>query len=379
MPFCTNCGNQNPDTAKFCTTCGSALVQSTNKFEKSVTPQSQQVSVQPSELQKNFDEVIETIKRLATEHKKIIIGVLGLIVVFIVVYNLFLKANPTADAKKIASSYCDCSTKYTDALNKVNEDFIKSFSSNNFKKRQEARNKLQELQNPINISNNECNNMAQANYTELRNKYITNGEQLEKFDFAFSSQQGACNPGNQSKLSILYSEIEGKIKTIKEQGPGLEKIKGDLIGKEIPGSRFTYLSEFEKCTIIDSIETPDRLEYRVRLNMIWLPQNLHTETEVMIIYLANENGWYFSSVSMPDMFYKNIIPANLWIKISLLNNCTMHWDDNQKLVWKTSETGQEMNTGPDETDIVLPYSNIYWVKSREGHDITVKFKYTPIN
>ena len=307
-----------------------------------------------------------------------IIIVLALAVCGIILWLIF-KADPVSDAKKAVSAYCNCSEKYYDGTIKADEDFVNSFRPNNFKNRQEARNKLQELRNAVSAISVDCNGKAQANYTEKRNKYLTDAEQLKKFDFTYGSLLGTCNSGNQSKLISLNAEIENKISTIKVPGPDIKKIESDLIGRGIPGWQFTNLSIFEKCEILSNIEAGERLEYRVRLNLTWPPDNLHAETEVIVAYVASENGWDFNSVTMPDTFYKDLIYANSWIRIAVLNNTNINWDNSEKLVWKTSENGNEINTGPDQIGATIPYSRIYWIKSREGHDITVKFTYAALN
>ena len=57
----------------------------------------------------------------------------------------------------------------------------------------------------------------------------------------------------------------------------------------------------------------------------------------------------------------------------------MHVDDNQKLSWKTYDWSPEIKTGPDARNVTLPNSNTYLVKSREGHAVTVKCTYRPLN
>ena len=38
MPFCTNCGHKNPDDARFCSQCGTRLVDATDGAPTTTTP-----------------------------------------------------------------------------------------------------------------------------------------------------------------------------------------------------------------------------------------------------------------------------------------------------------------------------------------------------
>ena len=168
----------------------------------------------PIQQTNNFD-----IGEWFSKNNKIVISIVGIAIIVFGVYYFFIKHDPVKDAKNATSAFCDCSTKYNDAMIKANEEFIKSFDSYNFKKRQEARNKLQELQNAVNSENSNCNSVAQQKYSEKRNRYLADKELLEKFDFAFIAQSGSCNPANQGKHSTLSVEVENKISSIKDPPP----------------------------------------------------------------------------------------------------------------------------------------------------------------
>lgn len=344
--------------------------------DKSVSQPQVQAVVQPSQQTGGFD-LAEWFK---TNSKKVI-GAVASILVLYGAYYFFLRHDPEKDAKKAATAYCDCSEKYNDGMIKADEDFISSFGSNNFKKRQDARNKLQELQNPVNTANSECQGKAQTNYTELRNRYLTNQEAIQKFDFAYSAQQGVCNPSNQSKLSSMYSQLDEKIKTIKDPEPDIEKIKTDLIGQKIPGWTFSYLNEFKAAEIMNTTKGTDRLEYQIKFNLIDNGKNSEHDCEVMVVYQQNDNGWYFDNVRMNYITYMNTFYPDRYSRIQPLQNCRWNADNNYRMSWKTSDWAyaSEVITGPSEGAKTLPNSNTYYIKSLTGSEIQVKFTYRPSN
>lgn len=254
-------------------------------------------SINPIQQTNNFD-----IGAWLGKNIKIILSVFGVLAVLFGIYYFFLKPNPTKDAKNVAAAYCDCATKYNDAMIKANEDFIKSFDSYNFKKRQEARNKLQELQNVANSDNSNCNNAVQQKYNEKRNKFISNKELLEKFDFAYNAQSVMCNPSNQSKLSSLYTEIENKISSIKVSEPDIEKVKRDLLGHKIFASdnyhnwNFAYLEEFKNVTILNSSISSTYLELRIDMDLSDYKTNEPFKANVIVTYTLNGDEWVFDNV-----------------------------------------------------------------------------------
>ncbi len=331
--------------------------------------------ISPPQVQTGGFDLAEWLKK----NSKKVIGAVVSIVVLYGAYYLLLRHDPVSDAKKIAATYCDCTTKYNDALVKADEEFVKSFDTYGFKKRQEARNKLQELQNSVNTEYSTCNTAAQQKYNDLRNRYTAEKEMLSKFDFAYNSQSGTCNPSNQSKLTSSYSDVENKINTIKDPTPDIEKIKGDLIGNKIPGWSFDYLGEFQKCEISNTNETPDRLEYNLQMTMLDQRNNNTYPTEVIVTYLMGSDGWVFSKVNFLSISYTFTAPVNDWLHITILQNCNYNRIDNgHKYYVKNPCTGETIEQGPDVSNVGLHCNDIY-LKSREDSPVDIVLKYTPAN
>ncbi len=319
------------------------------------------------------------LRKIIVKNKMPIIIVLALAVCGIILWLIF-KADPVSDAKKAVSAYCNCSEKYYDGTIKADEDFVNSFRPNNFKNRQEARNKLQELRNAVSAISVDCNGKAQANYTEKRNKYLTDAEQLKKFDFTYGSLLGTCNSGNQSKLISLNAEIENKISTINDPEPDIEKIKSDLIGKKIPGWNFDYLGEFQKCEITNTNKTPNRVEYNLTMTMLDQRNGNTYPLAVVITYMQNDQGWYFNNMKMIYIEYKNTAPLNNWLAVTPLQTCTYKIIDNGQRYWvQDGSYGQKYKGGGSDADQYYLRSPQIFLMSREDHPVDLVFRYTPNN
>ncbi|MBP7269168.1 MAG: hypothetical protein KBA16_06360 [Bacteroidia bacterium] len=313
------------------------------------------------------------------KNKKVIIGVLSSAIVLYVGYYFFLRHDPFKDAKQSAASYCECSTKYNDAMIKAYEEFVKSFDSYGFKIRQEARSKLQELQTSVNNENATCQSAAQQKYNELRNRYITEQEMLSKFDFAYNAQSGSCNPSNQSKLTSMYSKVESKISTIKDPEPNIEKIKSDIIGQRIPGWNFSYLNEFKSADIINTTRGSDRIEYQIKFHLRDDVANSEHDCEVMTVYLRGDQGWYFNNMRMLYITHSNTAQVGTWRSVTPLKNCSYEIIDNGQKYWvQDGAWGNKYKGGPDGDQFYLRSSQIN-IASREDHPIDLIFKYTPNN
>jgi hypothetical protein len=324
---------------------------------------------------KNGTVAAEWIKR----NKKAVSIAAASIVILYIGYYFIIRNDPGKDAKKAAAASCDCTKRYNDGMISVYEEYIKSFGTYGFNKRQDARNKLQEMQNPIIAASNKWNNEARQKYNELRNKYVSKYESLNEFDLVYSTESGNYTPDSQSKMSSLYSDIENKIRSIKDPEPDIEKIKSDLIGKQIPGWNFSYLSEYKSAEIENVTRGNDRNEYKMKLHLKDETKNTEHDCGLMIVYLQGEQGWFFADFKMLFITYTYLVSNNEWTSISLLPNCQMSVSDDQKLSWKTYIWSSEIKTGPDARNVVLPNSNIYSVKSREKRPVTIKITFRPNN
>lgn len=230
------------------------------------------------------------------KNKKSIFAIGSGIMLLLLIYIFFIKNNPDKDGKNSAMNYCDCSDQYNKDLNKAKEDFIKSFDSYNLKNRKEARDRLNEILVPINNVFAECNKKAKTKYEYLRARYNKDNSSLKKFDNSYSEYKSNYKLTEPTDLAI-NSKVNIKINTIKEKEPDSEKIKKDLLGKKMSGWSFDYLSEFKKFEILSTINNNDKLEYRIKLELLDEKKNTYHKAEIIVKYLMSDDGWILNSIS----------------------------------------------------------------------------------
>ena len=106
MAYCNKCGKTNPDTAKFCTTCGTILsnIQFTN----------------PGKL---------PIKKSSGKKAWMIFALVALVGLCIAAYFLFLQKKPENDAAQNSKEYNQTTGKYTYTSQKLlTDDDVKNMS-----------------------------------------------------------------------------------------------------------------------------------------------------------------------------------------------------------------------------------------------------------
>lgn len=300
-------------------------------------------------------------------------GALGLI--FIAIWLIFIKDYPKRDAKKLAVELCDCYSTYEKETEEAYKNFINDFENQNYIKRNDARTNLNSITNPINSKKYKCVELINNKYNSLSHKF--DYKDRSKFETAYIESQNNCSNTNNPAISSLYSDIEKKIETIKDPEPDINKIKEDLIGQKIPGWNFSYLSEFKDIKITNTTKGNDRLEYKIQMKLLDESKNSEHDCEVVVIYNRSYNGWNFSNVKMNYITYINTFYPDKWTQITPLKNCRWNCEDTYKIVWKTHSYGREIISGPDAKGVTLPNSNSYYVKSREGKEVNVKFTYRP--
>lgn len=312
---------------------------------------------------------------------RIVAGVLAVLLILVLVYFFFLKHNPLKDAKRISAAYCDCTEQYYEGLIGIKDNYINNFSSFNFQKRFEARDKLVELQKPVEAAYAECNNRVNAKYSKLRERFISDEANLEKFDLMYNELQENCNPPNQAKMFETSNEIEGIISSVKDPGPDIEEIKADLIGETVPGWQFDALSEIQKATIVKATYGSDMLEYIIDLKLSGInnPETDIHDAQILVTYYLDDEGWYFDDLREIYITYTNRAEVGQWKRVVPLRGCSYEIFDNGKRYWiQDGSNGPKYQGGPDRDPFTLHSTEIF-LMSREEEAIDLIFKYTPMD
>lgn len=164
------------------------------------------VSVNPIQQTNNFD-----IGEWFNKNKKLVVGFVGLAIILFGVYYIFLKHDPATDGKNIAISFCNCNKDNTNNQIKIYEDFISNYDNYIKNGRVSAISLLESKLKPVNEEYQACQEENQLKYSQLKEKYVTEKEKLEKFDFAYNAQQGLCQNEGQTRLNELFVQVQGLI------------------------------------------------------------------------------------------------------------------------------------------------------------------------
>jgi len=381
--FASGRSTTNLVTSKSDNTTGEPISENQNSPQPLATANYTRPQVNINLPKVNWDSTFAKVKSFLSKYKVVLLSGAGVLIAFLIVYNLFIKAEPVKDAKNLAKNYCACSEE----LNRNNlaslQSYSNEFDSKKFKSRTDARNSLNNILQENQTKYSNCTQSANVKYTERLADYNAKGGQnTYTFQQTYSSISNACTNANSSDVVALQSQIDEKIKSIIDPEPDIEKIKADLIGQEIIGWKFSYLNEYKSAEILNTAKSNDRIEYQVKFNLIDNTTNSgEHDCEVMVVYVQNEYGWYLSGVNLNYIVYTNTFYPDKYVQITPFQNCKWNADNNYKMSWKTSnwEYAEETVTGPDQGATTLPYSTTYFIKSLEPQEIKVRFTYRPNN
>jgi hypothetical protein len=378
MKKCPKCENQYVDEYEFCLKDGSTLVFVSNQNS---LPANQSRNSSNSKVTESLTNLFELVKNnggltayewLRT-NKKIAAGIGFSFIVLFSAY-LFLKPNPQSDGQKIGASYCRCSEIYNDAVIRANIEFSNYFAANKFPARQDARNKLNDIQSIANKENDECQNKSAELYDNLRNKYQNNPQSLQDFDSGYGLFN--CELTNENELTAASNDVEEKILSIKDPIPDITRIKTDLIGHSTNWWNFDALSEFQNSEILTTNTTEERVEYKIKFHL--KGSTSEHDAEYLVSYSKEEDDWYFDSVKTIYFTYTNTAKVNEWTRVQPYPKSNYAIVDNGHQFWiQDGQNGVRYKGGVNGDTYSLKSSEIF-IMSRETQPINLVFKYTPI-
>lgn len=163
--------------------------------------------------------------------------------------------------------------------------------------------------------------------------------------------------------------------------PGIEKIKSDLIGHQVPGWSFDKPSEFQKAVITSIARTDQSIEFRTEFEL--QPFNAKDQTlynlQVIVTYLIGEDGWYFYKVEEISFSFEPVIPPGKPVRVASIKGCRLMPDDKATLFWTSKGWDYEIISGPKFAGIALPYAEIYEVRSKSKQTVKTRVTYKPDN
>jgi len=214
-----------------------------------------QATVSTAPQTSNFD-----IGEWFSKNKILFIGIVASGIILFVVYYFFIKHDPTKDGQTVAIAYCDCAKEQTEQQIKVYKDFIANFDSFKFTRRRVAQATLDSLLKPISATTQKCQEKAQADYTRLKERYVTDKEQIEKYDYAVNAQQQLCKDEKQTILSDLSTQVQNKYNII----PDLEADVNTILANKYD-SKYRVTTDKDRNWDkyeFDNFVTPERKKFQ---------------------------------------------------------------------------------------------------------------------
>lgn len=365
--FCTKCGTKITDGNKFCVNCGNPL-----------NSQRQLVKESRSIQDVDFYPLINFVnqQKLKLLISTVILGGLYLS------YYFFLKPNPEKLAKEVAQMSCDCYKNYDEAVLKIETDFSAAFKAEKYTKRKDAETEQTQLTDAEDVKLENALKEATAKEQEYRMKFQNNQKELLIFESMLQTQKAACNRETQPKLIAIKDEIANKIKAIKDPEPDEDKIKADLIGRELLGQKFEFLSDIQSLSIQNKTRNGNYCEIQVNITTTSSDKKeTNNYNNVTISYTLNEDGnWYLQNLDCRTFVY-NIQVVNVWKKVNLPSGVSYTINTYDKKGWIKEDTWFPTNykIGPDSDKPQL-HSNVIYLASRENNEeILISLNFTKTN
>jgi hypothetical protein len=240
---------------------------------------------------------------------------------------LFACFSPESDGIKAAKKYSDCERELTELRIKYYSEFINNFSSYHFQTRIEARRKMQEITDKINVQYNISLEKAERYYHEVSGKYTTNKERNNIFQYAFQGYRDN-RLSTEDTIVSLMSHIDNLIYTIIPNKHDIQNLKNDLVGRKISEGPDGYRGQnwYWEIKSANEIEITEYQniedignDYKVNAKLILHGENSDYMADVIVYYvLRNYDDWTIDVIETKNMQivqthkYNNFITVNLW-------------------------------------------------------------------
>jgi len=218
MKKCKNCNVKYPDEKKFCKTCGEPLIE-----------------IHEIDSEEIVKKVLFDSSNWFRRNIKNFIGIIAFLVASYAVYFFVLRHDPIKDANKLEAAFCNCFEKYNEELIKVNQNYLDSLDSYNFKTWGDAIVKLRSAQFQAQIDFSQCTKKATNKIIETKARYSSNEEDLRKFLGALRPAN-TCVCSNEGKLASTNKEVDRKLRDISEKEiPNQGSMSKSAIEQQIQG------------------------------------------------------------------------------------------------------------------------------------------------
>lgn len=302
----------------------------------------------------------------------------GIALISVVLIFVWLRSVSVERAgEDLANAQCECLQAYDESIIEKYDLFQKELNQKKFVYRQLARDRLNALTQGLNEERERCLLEVSNKYQAVSENYRLNRVDLNKFEAAYNDKVTECWNALSNGVSNRLAIIENDINAIPDQEPDIDRIKEDLIGRQVFGWNFEDLSEFQEVKVLQVTRENNKLYYKLSLKLKSLNSNTLHDAEMDLTYVNNEMNWHINETNVLFITYDYLAVVDSWGRIDLLDNCRCDILDNGKRYWaQDGLTGTVYKGGVGGEPFNLTGSYIF-IQSREDTDVILTFKYYP--
>ena len=236
-------------------------------------------------------------------------------------------SSPESDGIKAAKKYYDSERELAELRKKEYSEFIKDFNSYHFQTRIEARRKVQEINDNINVQYNNSLQRANQYYLELSSKYSTNERRNNVFQYAYNGYRDTNLP-NDDTIIALMAQIDNLILTIIPPRHDIQDLPNDLVGRKISEGHDGYRGKGWNWEVTSASQVETLIYQNVenvgadyKANAILILHGEYTDywADIIVYYiLRNYDDWTIDVIEtkimqiMRTYKYDNFITERKW-------------------------------------------------------------------
>lgn len=228
---------------------------------------------------------------------------------FFILFNTLYLHSPSHLGKNIASKYNNCENDFNKSILKNYESFLTHFEGYRFSKQQQANTKLDSIFIACSYSKNEVSLKIDKQVADIKVKLKNNNEKYKAFQQAFSDNFKNGNSGEiLEKIDQVKKILQDKISKINDPKPDIERIKMDLIGKQLSSWTFVNISEIQSVTIISSANLDKDLVVFFSTDLKDFRSGKIFFALIKIQYHYTEGQWIFNNIT--EVYYSAVPSVN---------------------------------------------------------------------
>lgn len=327
----------------------------------------------------DWAEKWEIVKRFILKYK-IYLGALVLLgALLIAVYYLFLKADPVAEGKEMAAMVCACHDEHVQRKTDTLNVFINRMKTNEFVRRQQAREALTVIVDRCDREHTQCLQHAEQTFKSRYVEYAAHDEEdAGIFMETYSTLTSNCG-SDEGQLNEPRSEIDRLIAMIQDPVPDAVQLKMSLVGQQVTAIGVIALSDLADTgmEILSQEQVGDHIEYLVALT---LGPDAYAETrhcKLRMSYDLGNYGWQLTSSRWEEIAFTYRIYPDRYFEFPRVAGLPMTYEIDHKLSWRFTDwwSSTYLVTGPNEPRVEIPTREKYAIKSLEDRDVRMTVRY----